>query len=91
MNGADEEYRRLRWQCRRGLLELDLTFQGFLDQKYLSLNDSERDAFKRLLLLPDNTLLDYLNERESPDDPLLKKILMKMGVYPQDVCTQPPK
>lgn len=78
MNGADEEYRRLRWQCRRGLLELDLTFQGFLDQKYLSLNDSERDAFKRLLLLPDNTLLDYLNERESPDDPLLKKILMKM-------------
>ncbi len=86
MNGADEEYRRLRWQCRRGLLELDLTFQGFLDQKYLSLNDSERDAFKRLLTLPDNTLLDYLNERKSPDDPLLKKILMKMGAYPLDAC-----
>ena len=31
------EIDRIRWSCRRGLLELDLVLQRFLNDHYLSL------------------------------------------------------
>lgn len=64
-----EELRRLRWRCRRGLLELDIVLQRFLDQGYTALNVSQRQAFNDFLELPDNTMLAYINKQEQPDDP----------------------
>ncbi|UCH54349.1 MAG: succinate dehydrogenase assembly factor 2 [Pseudomonadota bacterium] len=58
---------RLRWRCRRGLLELDLYLRRFVDQHYASLDSAERAAFERLLDTPDLTLLAFLQEREQPD------------------------
>jgi antitoxin CptB len=73
----DETLRRLRWQCRRGLLELDLLFGHFLEQHYSALNATERDAFQRLLELPDQTLLAWLQgQQEPPSD--LKMIIDKV-------------
>ena len=40
---------QLRWQCRRGMLELDLLFSRFLDIGYADLTDDERADFVRLL------------------------------------------
>jgi antitoxin CptB len=62
----DETLRRLRWQCRRGLLELDLLFVRFLDQHYSALNVGERGAFQRLLEQPDQTLLAWLHGQQEP-------------------------
>ena len=59
-----EPYRRLRWQCRRGLLELDLLFTRFLDERYAQLNDSEREAFQELLKQPDHSLLAWMQGNE---------------------------
>lgn len=73
----DETLRRLRWQCRRGLLELDLLFVRFLEQRYLSLNAAEQGAFQRLLAQPDQTLLAWLQgQQEPPTD--LKSIIEKV-------------
>lgn len=73
----DETLRRLRWQCRRGLLELDVMFVRFLEQRYCALNETEQGAFQRLLEQPDQTLLGWLQgQQEPPAD--LKKIIDKV-------------
>ncbi len=51
---------RLRWRCRRGMLELDLLLQGFLDRGYSQLDDVQKRLFVSLLELPDQTLIEYL-------------------------------
>jgi antitoxin CptB len=73
----DETLRRLRWQCRRGLLELDLLFVRFLEQRYSALSVVEQGAFQRLLEQPDQTLLAWLQgQQEPPTD--LKMIIDKV-------------
>jgi len=73
----DETLRRLRWQCRRGLLELDLLFVRFLEQHYSALDETEQGAFQRLLEQPDQTLLGWLQgQQEPPAD--LKTIIDKV-------------
>jgi antitoxin CptB len=51
---------RLRWRCRRGMLELDLLLQGFLEKGYAQLDAVQKENFSRLLELPDQTLSEYL-------------------------------
>ena len=46
---------RLRWRCRRGLLELDLLFEAFLEKRYSELPDSDKQAFVRLLEYQDGS------------------------------------
>ena len=68
MMTVDEELRQLRWQCRRGLLELDLSLRAFVDRRYSSLSPTERAAFRRLLEVPDTQLHAWLNDAtEVPD------------------------
>lgn len=73
----DEILRRLRWQCRRGLLELDLLLLRFLEQRYSTLNAEEQNAFQRLLEQPDQTLLAWVQGQQVPP-PDLKKIIEKV-------------
>ena len=75
MTTETEKLRRLRWRCRRGLLELDIVLKRFLDQEYDKLNDGQRQLFDELLELPDNTLLAYLNKQEKPEDVRLRELL----------------
>jgi len=73
----DETLRRLRWQCRRGLLELDLLFVYFLEQRFSTLSMEEQGAFRRLLKQPDQTLLGWFQgQQEPPSD--LKTIIDKV-------------
>ncbi len=51
---------RLRWQCRRGMLELDLLLNAFLDNSYAKLSIGEQQVFQTLLEYPDQTLYDLL-------------------------------
>lgn len=62
------ERARLHWQCRRGMRELDLLLQGFLDRAYDAAADAERAAFRRLLDYPDQLLLEYLLGSLVPSD-----------------------
>jgi antitoxin CptB len=64
------ELDRIRWRCRRGLLELDLVLARFLDQRLAALNAAELEAFKSLLQRSDNDLWDLVAGRQAaPDGP----------------------
>ncbi|HCU54461.1 MAG TPA: succinate dehydrogenase assembly factor 2 [Gammaproteobacteria bacterium] len=60
--------RRLRWQCRRGLLELDLLLLRFVDEQYFTLDADNQQVFQALLKLPDQTLLSWVQGQEIPAD-----------------------
>jgi len=59
---------RLRWQCRRGLLELDLLFEAFLDNGYCNLSDADKETFNQFLEHQDQTLQEWLLGKASPED-----------------------
>ena len=60
-----DRLRRLRWRCRRGLLELDLWLQRFADAGLVDLSDEECGAFEALLEEADADLLAWLDGRET--------------------------
>lgn len=66
---SEEELRRLRWQCRRGMLELDHLLARFLDLGYPGLDPGARRAFVALLAHQDQDLSDWFMGRRVPDDP----------------------
>ncbi len=64
---------RLRWRCRRGMLENDLLLDRFfrrLRDRGETITSSQADALMALMDLPDNDLLDLLLSRTEPRDPL---------------------
>lgn len=81
MNSLESEStRRLRWRCRRGLLELDILFTRFLDERYARLSAVEQASFQCLLEQPDPTLLAWLQGQELPPSDL-KLIFHKVTQY----------
>ncbi len=56
----------LKWQCRRGMRELDELLLKYLEQRYELAPDSEKAAFCALLELPDPELVGYLLQQKSP-------------------------
>jgi len=57
---------RVRWHCRRGLLELDLILARFMDRHYESLDAEAQALFRELLERSDNDLLDWALGRGAP-------------------------
>ncbi|BBD76850.1 FAD assembly factor SdhE [Hydrogenophilus thermoluteolus] len=47
---------RIRWRCRRALLELDLVFRPFLAEGFDQLSDAELAALDEMLALEDHDL-----------------------------------
>jgi len=68
--------RQLKWQCRRGLLELDVLFAEFIDDgHYDLLDDSLKQDFIRLLQHMDPDLQRWILYSQPPADPSLNKII----------------
>jgi antitoxin CptB len=69
------ELRRLRWRCRRGLLENDLILARYLDARGEAITVEEAAALDRLLDLSDNELWDLICGRAEPADADLRPLL----------------
>ncbi len=67
-----------RWQCRRGMLELDLLLNNFIDKKVECLTNQQKQSFELLLSYPDQTLLDLLLGNSVSSDPLISTIVQKI-------------
>ncbi len=78
MKGGGEDG-RLRWLCRRGMLELDAWLTGFLDTDYAALPATEQAAFARLLEEDDLQLFDWLTGRGVPPEDL-RAVVERMRV-----------
>lgn len=64
----DADRARLTWACRRGMLELDLLLEGFMERGYDALPAAQRPALERLLETGDQQLLGLLLGHEEPDE-----------------------
>ena len=73
-----EELNRLRWQCRRGLLELDLVLERFLEKYGEQLQGERLDSFRTLLTLSDNEILDLVNARTACRDARFAEVVQWM-------------
>jgi succinate dehydrogenase flavin-adding protein (antitoxin of CptAB toxin-antitoxin module) len=60
------ESNRVRWHCRRGMLELDLVLARFLDRHLATLTPGQHAAFKTLLEDSDNDLWDLVSGHGEP-------------------------
>ena len=60
--------RRLKWQCRRGMRELDVLLSGYLETSYPASDDMSKQAFRRLLELSDPELNAFLLGGTQPAD-----------------------
>ena len=69
---------RLRWRCRRGLLELELILKRFLERHLDSLDAGEREILGELLDYPDNDLLDWALGRGEPPDPRYRPLMQRL-------------
>lgn len=65
-----EDAGRLRWRCRRGLLENDLFLERYFRAHQAPLTGREADALAALMELSDNDLLDLLLARREPQGEL---------------------
>lgn len=70
--------RRIHYQTRRGLLELDILLGKFMEKEFQNLNDEELAIFVEILDLPDQQFLALVNQKEHTENarflPLLEKI-----------------
>jgi antitoxin CptB len=61
---------KLKWRCRRGLLENDLFIERFFLRHEAGLTVRQAEGLNALMDLSDNDLLDLLLVRKEPEGPL---------------------
>lgn len=59
---------RLRWACRRGMLELDIILNDFMDTQFFVLTLGQQKSFEQLLSCTDQELFRWLVHHEIPSD-----------------------
>lgn len=66
---------RVKWASRRGMLELDLILQPFVENIYPALEATEQLLYQQLLKEQDNDLFSWFLSRQKPEDPGLQRIV----------------
>lgn len=65
---SEQRKSKIRWHCRRGMLELDLLLERFIQARLDNMTDLELDKFENLLVNSDPDLYAWLMGYESPTD-----------------------
>lgn len=68
---SKQRYSRLKWACRRGMLELDVLFMPFVEEAFDELDDDKKLVFERLLTCDDPDLFAWFMGHQQCDDPEL--------------------
>lgn len=66
---------QLRWRCRRGMLELDILLNAFLDNGYSELTMEQNNLFRTLLDYPDQVLSDLLLDKAKASDEKVSELI----------------
>jgi antitoxin CptB len=64
--------RRYRWQCRRGLLEVDVLLEQYMERIFDSETEQHQRLFGILLEAQDADLFEWFLRRSEPSDPELR-------------------
>ena len=83
------ELNKLKWRCRRGLLENDLFIERFFRRHEETLTVGQAQGLTLLMDLADNDLLDLLLARREPtgdvDRPEVHRVLAQLRAAPPTV------
>ncbi|MDG2020036.1 MAG: succinate dehydrogenase assembly factor 2 [SAR86 cluster bacterium] len=71
----NELEKKILWQCRRGLWELDAILIPFLQNNFATLSDEEIQLFRKLLAYEDIEIFDILVNKKPFDDKSLENII----------------
>ena len=72
---TERDTERIKWHCRRGLLELDLVLERFVARHLNALDSTQTEVFRELLAYEDNDLLDMVMGRAEPVNTQLNGVL----------------
>lgn len=75
MLSGHDRLKRLRWQSRRGMKELDVLLEAFLEKQARQLCVGAWPELEELLLLEDDVLFDWISGRDLPSNPAILKLL----------------
>jgi antitoxin CptB len=75
---SPDDLNRLRWHCRRGMLELDLVLARFLETRFGTLSPVQLREFEDLLDLEDQELWQRLRD-DAPAPTELERMLRDAG------------
>lgn len=70
-----EDFNRMRWASRRGLLELDLLLAPFVDACYRELSPDLQAQYRELMQCEDQDLLNWIMARTALTEPQLTDII----------------
>lgn len=74
---------KLRWQCRRGIKEVEVILAPFFEDHFQSLSSELQQEFVALLECHDVDLFEWLTKRSYPEDgrfyTLLQSIFDSLG------------
>ena len=70
-----QRYGRLKWACRRGMLELDVLFMPFSESGFLELSDEGKEVFERLLTFDDPDLYAWFMGHQACDDKEIREMI----------------
>lgn len=71
----DDDRSRLLWRCRRGIREMDIVLQTFLNQSYDTLSDTDKNTFAQLLDEADLDILNWIMGKGEPENDGIKNII----------------
>lgn len=71
----NDQERVLQWRCRRGLKELDVLIQPFLDNCYRDLSPEDKALFTELMACEDMDLFDWVMRQAKPPRPELERLV----------------
>ena len=74
----NELKKKILWQCRRGLWELDAILIPFVENNFDYLEEDEISNFQRLLEYEDIEIFDILVNKKSLEDVTLQPIIKKI-------------
>lgn len=66
---------RLKWACRRGMLELDVLLMPFIDEAFEQISEQEQVTFERLLTCEDPELFAWFMGHERCEDQALNAMV----------------
>lgn len=70
--------KRLRWQCRRGMREMDMLLERWLDAHFATADSAQRGNFVTLLQTEDDLLWSWIMEKNLPEDAGLTEVLAQI-------------
>jgi antitoxin CptB len=75
---------KLRWACRRGMLELDVLLGNFLEEVFISLSEQDQNTFVDLLAENDQDLFTWLTGHVVSPNPKLALMVEKIRHHAQN-------